>query len=197
MEIPLEKIKELRQRTGAGILECKTALLETNCDVEKAIELLRKKGIARAEKKLERPTAEGVVDAYIHPGEKLGVLLEVNCESDFVARNQEFRKFVHELAMQIAATDPMAISPEDLPKEVLERERRIYESQIADSKKPPAVIEKIISGKLAKFYEDVCLLEQPYIKNPEMKVKDFVKEHIAKFGENIKIRRFVRFKIGE
>lgn len=197
MDIPLEKIKELRQRTGAGILECKTALLETGCDIEKAIEFLRKKGVARAEKKLERLTAEGVIDAYIHPGEKLGVLLEVNCESDFVARNQEFRKFVHELAMQIAATDPISISPDDLPKEVIEREKRIYESQITDTKKPPTVIEKIISGKLAKFYEDVCLLEQPYIKNPDIKVKDFLKEHIAKFGENIKIRRFARFKIGE
>ncbi len=197
MDIPLEKIKELRQRTGAGILECKTALLEANCDVDKAIEILRKKGIARAEKKLERATAEGVIDAYIHPGEKLGVLLEVNCESDFVARNQEFRKFVHELAMQIAATDPISISPEDLPPEVIERERRIYESQMAETKKPPAVIEKIISGKLAKFYEDVCLLEQPYIKNPEIKVKDFLKEQIAKFGENIQIRRFVRFKVSE
>ncbi len=197
MDIPLEKIKELRQRTGAGILECKTALAETNCDVEQAIELLRKRGIARAEKKLERPTAEGAIDAYIHPGERLGVLIEVNCETDFVARNQEFRKFIHELAMQIAATDPMAISPEDLAPEIIEREKRIYESQLVDLKKPPAVIEKIINGKLEKFYEEVCLLEQPYIKNPEIKVKDYLKEQIGKFGENIKIRRFARFKIGE
>ncbi len=197
MEIPLEKIKELRQRTGAGILECKTALLESGCDIEKAIESLRKKGVAKAEKKLERLTAEGVVDAYIHPGEKLGVLIEVNCETDFVARNQEFRKFVHELAMQIAATDPIAISPEEVPPEVIERERRIYESQLADAKKPPAIVEKIVKGKLEKFYEDVCLLEQPYIKNPEIKVKDYLKQHIAKFGENIKIRRFARFKISE
>ncbi len=196
-DIPIEKIKELRQRTGSGILDCKQALIEANGDVEKAIEILRKKGIAKAEKKMERPTAEGVVDAYIHPGEKLGVLVEVTCETDFVARNQEFRRFVRDIAMQIAATDPLAISPEDLPPQIVERERKIYEEQLKNSGKPKEVIEKIIEGKLQKFYEEVCLLNQAFIKNPEKNVGVYLKEQIAKFGENIKIRRFARFKIGE
>ncbi|MEO0096757.1 MAG: translation elongation factor Ts [candidate division WOR-3 bacterium] len=196
-DIPIEKIKELRQRTGSGILDCKQALIEANGDIEKAIEILRKKGIAKAEKKLERPTAEGVVEAYIHPGEKLGVLVEVTCETDFVARNQEFRRFVRDIAMQIAATDPLAISPEDLPPQIVERERKIYEEQLKDSGKPKEVIEKIIEGKLQKFYEEVCLLNQSFIKNPEKIVGVYLKEQIAKFGENIKIRRFARFKIGE
>lgn len=196
-DISIEKIKELRQRTGSGILDCKQALIEANGDVEKAIEILRKKGIAKAEKKMERPTAEGVVDAYIHPGEKLGVLVEVTCETDFVARNQEFRRFVRDIAMQIAATDPLAISPEDLPPQIVERERKIYEEQLKNSGKPKEVIEKIIEGKLQKFYEEVCLLNQAFIKNPEKIVGVYLKEQIAKFGENIKIRRFARFKIGE
>lgn len=196
-EVPLEKIKELRQRTGSGILDCKQALIEANGDIEKAIEILRKKGIAKAEKKLERPTAEGVVEAYIHPGERLGVLVEVNCETDFVARNPEFRRFVRDIAMQIAATDPLAIVPEDLPPQIIERERKIYEEQLKDSGKPKEVIEKIIQGKLQKFYEEVCLLNQAFIKNPEKTVGVYLKEQIAKFGENIRIRRFARFKIGE
>ncbi|MEO0086462.1 MAG: translation elongation factor Ts [candidate division WOR-3 bacterium] len=196
-DIPIEKIKELRQRTGSGILDCKQALIEAEGDIEKAIEILRKKGIAKAEKKMERPTAEGVVEAYIHPGERLGVLVEVNCETDFVARNPEFRRFVRDIAMQIAATDPLAISPEDLPPQIVERERKIYEEQLKDSGKPKEVIEKIIQGKLQKFYEEVCLLNQSFIKNPEKTVEVYLKEQIAKFGENIKIRRFARFKIGE
>ncbi|MEO0088997.1 MAG: translation elongation factor Ts [candidate division WOR-3 bacterium] len=196
-DIPIEKIKELRQRTGSGILDCKQALIEANGDIEKAIEILRKKGIAKAEKKLERPTAEGVVEAYIHPGEKLGVLVEVTCETDFVARNPEFRRFVRDIAMQIAATDPLAISPEDLPPQIIERERKIYEEQLKDSGKPKEVIEKIIEGKLQKFYEEVCLLNQSFIKNPEKIVGIYLKEQIAKFGENIRIRRFARFKVGE
>lgn len=196
-EISIEKIKELRQRTGSGVLDCKLALEETNGDIEKAVEILRKRGIAKAEKKMERPTAEGIVDAYIHPGEKLGVLVEVTCETDFVARNQEFRRFVRDIAMQIAATDPLAISPEDLSLYIVERERKIYEEQLKDSGKSKEVIEKIIQGKLQKFYEEVCLLNQAFIKNPEKTVEVYLKEQIAKFGENIKIRRFARFKIGE
>lgn len=196
-DIPIEKIKELRQRTGSGILDCKQALIEADGDIEKAIEILRKKGIAKAEKKMERPTAEGVVEAYIHPGERLGVLVEVNCETDFVARNPEFRRFVRDIAMQIAATDPLAISPEDLPPQIVEREKKIYEEQLKDSGKPKEVIEKIIQGKLQKFYEEVCLLNQSFIKNPEKTVEVYLKEQIAKFGENIRIRRFARFKIGE
>ncbi len=197
MNISMELIKELRARTNSGILDCKQALEETQGDINKAIELLRKKGIAAAEKKLQRATVEGVIDAYIHPGERLGVLVEVNCETDFVGRNQDFRRFVHEIAMQIAATDPIAISREDLKPEIIEREKQIYESQLKDSGKPPHVIEKIVQGKLEKFYSDVCLLEQPFVKIPEKKVGDYLKEQIAKYGENIKIRRFVRFKLGE
>lgn len=197
MNIDLEKVKELRSRTGSAILDCKNALEETNGDIEKAIELLRKKGIAKAEKKLARPTIEGVIDAYIHPGERLGVLVEVLTETDFVARNPEFRQFVHDLAMQIAACDPLAISREDLPSEVIEREKRIYTGQAETSGKPASVIEKIVQGRLEKFYADACLLEQPFVKMPEKKVGDYLKEQIAKFGENIRIKRFVRFKLGE
>lgn len=197
MNISMDLIKELRARTNSGILDCKQALEETQGDINKAIELLRKKGIASAEKKLQRATVEGVIDAYIHPGERLGVIVEVNCETDFVARNQDFRRFVHEIAMQIAATDPIAISREDLKPEIIEREKKIYESQLKDSGKPPQVIEKIVQGKLEKFYSDVCLLEQPFVKIPEKKVGDYLKEQIAKYGENIKIKRFVRFKLGE
>ncbi|MEO0071835.1 MAG: translation elongation factor Ts [candidate division WOR-3 bacterium] len=197
MKVSTELISNLRSRTGAGVLDCKEALEACDGDIEKAIEYLRKKGIAQAAKKAERATAQGVIDAYIHPGERLGVLVEVNCETDFVARNQEFRRFVRDIAMQIAATDPQAISREDLPQEKIDRERRIYEEQLAGSNKPKEVIEKIIQGKLEKFFNDVCLLEQPFVKIPEKTVGDYLKEQIAKFGENIRIKRFVRFKIGE
>ena len=196
MNYTMDQVKEQRERTGAGVLNCKQALDETNGDIGKAIELLRKRGIAQAEKKLERKMAAGVVDAYIHPGERLGVLLEVDCETDFVARNQEFRQFVHDIAMQIAAYDPMAISREEIAPEVIAREKEIYASQLAESKKPPPVVEKIIAGKLEKFYSEVCLVEQPFVKNPDKRVGDYVKEQIAKFGENIKIARFSRFKLG-
>jgi elongation factor Ts len=197
MKISTELITQLRERTGSGIMDCKAALEETGGDVEKSIEVLRKKGIAAAAKKAERKTAEGVIDAYIHPGERLGVLVEVNCETDFVARNQEFRRFVHDIAMQIAATDPVAISREDLPEEKVENEKKIYEEQLAESGKPKPVIEKIIQGKIEKYFSDVCLLEQPFVKTPDKKVSDYLKEQIAKYGENIRIRRFNRFKLGE
>jgi elongation factor Ts len=197
MIIPIEKIQELRARTGTGVLACKEALTETGCDVEQAIELLRKRGIAQAEKKLFRPTVEGVVDAYIHPGERLGVLIEVNCETDFVARTPEFRRLAHDLAMQIAACDPLAVSREDLLPEVIERERKIYQTQAETSGRPPAVIEKIIDGKMQKFYRDVCLIEQPFVKSPEKTVGELLKEHISKFGENIRVKKFARFKLGE
>jgi elongation factor Ts len=197
MSAPLDKIKELRARTGSAILDCKNALDETNGDIEQAIELLRKRGIAKAEKKFERPTIEGVVDAYIHAGERLGVLVEVQSETDFVARNPEFRQFAHDIAIQIAACDPMSVSREDLAPEIIEREKRIYESQAGTSGKPAQVIEKIVQGKMEKFYADVCLLEQPFVKIPEKRVGDYLKEQIAKFGENIRIKHFVRFKLGE
>jgi len=192
----MEQLKELRERTGSGVLNCKAALEATSGDIEKAIEFLRKKGIAQAEKKAERKMAAGVVDAYIHPGERLGVLLEVDCETDFVARNQEFRQFVHDIAMQIAAYDPTAISREEVPAEIVAREKEIYQSQLADLKKPPQVLEKIIAGKLEKFYSEVCLIEQPFVKNPDKRVGDYVREQITKFGENIKVKRFARFKLG-
>lgn len=197
MKASLERIREVRERTGTGVLDCKLALEATDDDAEKAIEFLRQKGIAQAERKMERRTAEGVVDAYLHPGGRLGVLIEVNCETDFVARTPEFRQFVHDLAMQIAACDPIAISRESVPAEVIERERKIYETQAAATGRPPPVVEKIVTGKLEKFYADACLLEQPFVKSPEKTVGDYLKEQIAKFGENIRIRQFARFKLGE
>jgi elongation factor Ts len=194
---PVDRVADLRRRTGAGIMDCKTALTEAGGDIDKAIEVLRKRGIAKAAKKAERPTAAGVIDAYIHPGERLGVLLEVDVETDFVARNQEFRRFVRDIAMHIAAADPMAIDRGGVPADVVEREKRIYEEQVAQTGKPASIIEKITLGKLEKFYSDVCLLEQPFVRTPEKTVGDYLKETIAKFGENTVIRRFSRFKLGE
>lgn len=197
MKVNLDQLKELRARTGAGIVDCRNALRESEGDLEKAIEILRKKGIVKAAKKAGRITKEGIIDAYIHPGERIGVLLEVNCETDFVGRNQEFRRFVHDIALQIAATDPIAVSREDVLLDVIEREKEIYKDQIDTEKKPSNIVEKIIQGKLEKFYRDVCLLEQPFVKNPEITIGDYLKEHIGKFGENIVIRKFTRFQLGE
>ncbi len=193
----LNKVRELRARTGAGIVDCKNALTETKDDIEKAVDLLRKKGLALAAKKVGRVAKEGIIDAYIHPGDRLGVLVEVNCETDFVARTQEFKRFVRDIALQIAASEPIAVSREELPSEVIEREKEIYMSMVKDLKKPPEIVEKIVNGKLEKFYADVCLLEQPFVKIPEKTVADYIKEQIAKFGENIVIRRFIRFRLGE
>jgi elongation factor Ts len=191
------QVADLRRRTGAGMMDCKSALQDANGDMEKAIELLRTRGVAKAAKKAERPTAAGVVDAYIHPGERLGVLVEVDVETDFVARNQEFRRFVRDVAMHIAASDPLAIDRDGVPQDVLDREKRIYEEQVAQSGKPANIIEKIVQGKIEKFYADVCLLEQPFVKTPDKTVGDYLKETIAKFGENTVIKRFSRFKLGE
>ncbi len=193
----LEKVRELRARTGAGIVDCKNALTESEGDIEKAVDLLRKKGLALAAKKVGRITKEGIIDAYIHPGDRLGVLIEVNCETDFVARTQEFKRFVRDIALQIAASEPIAVSREELSSDVIEREKEIYRSMVKDLKKPPEIVEKIVDGKLEKFYADVCLLEQPYVKIPEKTVGEHIKEQIAKFGENIVVRRFVRFRLGE
>jgi len=197
MNQQVNEVKNLRQRTGAGVMDCKTALREAGGDIDKAIEILRKKGIAKAAKKAERTTSAGMVDAYIHPGERLGVLLEIDVETDFVAKNQEFRRFARDIALQIAASDPVAIERENIPVEMIDREKRIYEEQVAQTGKPANVIEKIVQGKLEKFYADVCLLEQPFVKNPELTVGDYLKEQIAKFGENIRVKRFARFKVGE
>jgi elongation factor Ts len=197
MNIDSKLVKELRDRTGAGIMDCKKALIEAQGDIEKAIEVLRKLGLAKAEKKLDREAKDGRVDAYIHHGAKLGVLIEVNCETDFVASTDEFKELVHNLALQVAATNPIAVKREDIPPEIIEREKRIYEEQARKEGKPEKVIEKIVQGRLEKFYQEVCLLEQPYIKDPNITVGELIKQYIAKLGENIVVKRFARFKIGE
>lgn len=197
MEISAKTVKELREKTGAGIMDCKNALKEADGDMDKAVEILRKKGIAKAEKRSTREVKDGLVHAYIHPGGKLGVLVEVNCETDFVAKNQEFQNFVHNLSMHVAASNPLAITRETMPQEILEREYRIYQEQAKESGKPQHIIEKIAAGKMEKFYAENVLLEQAYIRDPEKSVKDYLTEVIAKIGENISIRRYVRFQIGE
>jgi elongation factor Ts len=197
MNIDSKLVKELRDRTGAGIMDCKKALIEAQGDIEKAIEVLRKLGLAKAEKKLDREAKDGRVDAYIHHGAKLGVLIEVNCETDFVASTDEFKELVHNLALQVAATNPIAVKREDIPPEIIEREKRIYEEQARKEGKPEKVIEKIVQGRLEKFYQEVCLLEQPYIKDPNITIGELIKQYIAKLGENIVVKRFARFKIGE
>jgi len=197
MEISAEQLKELRDRTGISIMECKKALEESGGDIEKAIEILRKKGYARAKDKMDRETGEGLVYAYIHLDGKIGVLVEVNCETDFVARNEEFRELAKNIAMQIAAANPKYISAEDIPVEEIEKEKDIIREQLKDSKKPAEIIEKIVQGKLNKYYEEVCLLEQPFIRDDKIKVQQFIASHIAKFGENIRVRRFARFELGK
>lgn len=196
-EISAQLVKELRERTGAGFMDCKRALEECGGDIEEAILILRKKGLAKADKKAGRETADGLIGSYIHAGGKIGVLVEVNCETDFVARTQEFQDLVKEIAMQIAAMSPKYISPEDVPPEVLEREKEILREQVRSTGKPEQVLEKIVEGKLKKFYEENCLLEQPYIRDPNMTVRDLIKQAIAKLGENIRVRRFVRFQLNE
>ena len=197
MTVRVSLVKELRDRTGAGMMDCKNALLKTNGNVDTAIEHLRKQGIAKAERRVGKTTQEGQVEAYIHPGSKLGVLVEVNCETDFVARTEEFHKFVRDVAMQIAATDPIAISRDEVPEEIVEKERTIYRSQALSSGKPEKIVEKIVEGKIVKFYSEVCLKEQPFVKNPDVNVGNLLKELIAKVGENITIKRFIRFRLGE
>lgn len=193
----LELIKELRAKTGAGIVDCKKALAEANGNIEKAIEILREKGIAKAVKKAGRATNQGIVAAYIHPGAQLGVLVELDCETDFVARTDEFKNLANEIALQIAATDPDYIDREDVPEEVLEKEKEIYKKQLEEQKKPAHIIDKIIAGKIETFYKEHCLLDLPYIRDEKRTIRDLIKEHIAKFGENISVRRFSRFKVGE
>lgn len=197
MKVDLELIKELRARTGAGVLDCKNALIETEGDIEKAIEVLRKKGIARAAKKIGRQTNDGVIMAYIHPGNRIGVLVEVNCETDFVARTEDFQKFAREIAIQIAAMSPVAVSRDSVPEEVLEKEKEIYREQAMSMGKPEHIVEKIVQSKLENFLKEKVLLEQPYFRDNKKTIEEFVKENIAKFGENITIKRFVRFELGE
>jgi elongation factor Ts len=197
MEITADLVKELRARTGIGMMECKRALEEAGGIMEKAIEVLRKKGHARAQDKAERTTGEGLVGAYIHTNGKIGVLVEVNCETDFVARNSEFKELVKNIALHIAAANPRYLTPADVPADILDKEREIIREQFKDSKKPEAIVEKIVDGKLAKFYEEVCLLEQPYVRDDKMKVKDLLAQFIAKFKENTRVGRFVRYQIAK
>lgn len=194
--ITSDMVKTLREKTGAGMMECKKALTESEGDLEKAVNLLRERGLASAEKKAGRATSEGIIGSYIHMG-KIGSMVEVNCETDFVARTDDFKELVKDIAMQIAAANPLYLSREDVPQEVIESEKEIYRAQIKD--KPQHIVEKIIEGKLDRFYTETCLLDQIFIKDPEQKkrVKDLVSEHIAKLGENIVIRRFVRFQLGD
>ena len=197
MEITADKVKELRERTGIGMMECKSALRECGCDMDKAIEILRKKGHARAEAKAGRAAKEGLVGSYIHMNGRIGVLIEVNCESDFVARNCEFQELVKELGMQIAAAKPRYISSSDVPEDIVAKEKEIIKAQIGDMKKPPEIMEKIVQGKLGKFFEEVCLLDQPYIREDKIKVRDLIAQLVAKMGENIKVGRFARYEIGQ
>ncbi len=197
MDINTEMVKELRARTGAGVLDSKKALQETQGNMDRAIELLREKGLARAAKKAGREAKEGLVESYTHAGGRIGVMVEVNCETDFVARTADFKTLAHDIAMQIAATNPRYVQPEDLPTDVLESERNIYRAQLAEEKKPAHIIDKIVEGKLQKFYEDVCLMNQAFIKDPNLKVVDLITQAIAKLGENIQVRRFVRYELGD
>lgn len=196
MSISASLVKELRERTGAGMMDCKKALMESDGDIEKAIVLLREKGLSQAAKKSGRIAAEGIVESYIHGG-RIGVLIEVNSETDFVAKNDEFKEFVKNMAMQIAASNPKYISKEDVPQEELEREKEILKHQALNEGKPEHIAEKIVEGRLEKYYEQVCLLEQTYIRDTDIKVKDLLNQLIAKIGENIRIRRFARFEVGE
>jgi elongation factor Ts len=199
MASPAEMVKDLRERTGAGMMDCKAALDAAGGDLQGAVEYLRKKGLADAAKKAHRDARDGVVASYIHSGSKIGVLVEVNCETDFVARTPDFQQLVKDVAMQVAAANPTYVSREDVPGEVLEKEREIYREQMADQKKPPQVMDKIIEGKLEKFYAESCLLEQPFIKDSSGKsrVKDLVDQATAKLQEHVVVKRFARFQVGE
>jgi elongation factor Ts len=190
-------VKELRQRTGSGIMDCKKALEENEGNIEKAIEHLRKRGLAKAAKKTGRATTEGLVGSYVHAGGKIGVLVEVNCETDFVARTEEFQTLVKDTAMQIAASNPLYLDRNHVPAGVIEKEKDILRTQAVDSGKPEKVIDRILEGRLEKFFSEVCLIDQPFIKNPDQTIQDMLNEAISRIGENIAIRRFVRYQLGE
>jgi elongation factor Ts len=197
MNISATQVKELREKTGAPMMDCKQALTEAKGDMEQAVVVLRKKGVSVAAKKATRVTSEGSVASYIHAGGKIGVLVEINCESDFVARTEDFKELVHEIAMHIAASDPKFVRKEDVTPEAYEREKDIYRAQAIASGKPANIAEKMVEGKMAKFYEEVCLLEQPFIKDQTMSIAQLIAAKIGKLGENIAVRRFARFKVGE
>jgi len=195
--VTAREVKDLRDRTGAGMMDCKKALQEADGDIDKAVEVLRTRGLAAVDKRAGRQAAEGVIHSYIHTGGRVGVLLEVNCETDFVARTEEFRSFVHEMALQIAAAAPLYVGRDDVPEDVLAGERAVLRAQAESEGKPPHIVERIVEGRLGKFYERVCLLEQPWVRDPDRRVQELVKETAAKVGENVVVRRFTRYAVGE
>jgi elongation factor Ts len=194
--ITSQMVKELRDKTNAGMMDCKKALTETAGDLEKAVDLLRQKGLAVAAKRAGRETKEGVVESYIHAGGKLGVMVEVGCETDFVAKTDDFKAFAKNIAMHIAAVNPVAVNREEVPAEILQREKDIYVNQAIESGKPPQIAEKMVAGKIEKYLAEVCLMEQKYVKNPDLTVQDLLNELVAKMGENISVKKFARFQIG-
>ena len=196
MSITSQMVKELRDKTNAGMMDCKKALTETGGDMEKAVDLLRQKGLAVAQKRADRATSEGVIATYIHAGGKIGVMVEVGCETDFVAKNDDFTEFARNVAMHIAATNPVALKREDVSEELLEREKNIYKQQALDSGKPENIVDKIVTGKMDRFYSESCLMEQKYVKDPDLSIQDLLNELIAKLGENISVKRFSRFQVG-
>lgn len=195
--ISADLVKQLREKTGAGIMDCKNALTENTGDMDKAVEYLRKKGLATAAKRAGRALSEGTIQSYIHMGGKLGVMVEVGCETDFVAKNEDFQDFARNIAMHIAATNPLGIRPEEIPQEIIDKEMEIYMAQAKETGKPENILEKIAQGKLQKFIKENCLMDQPYVRNPDMTVADLLNELIAKIGENITVKRFTRFQVGE
>lgn len=190
-------VKQLREQTGAGIMDCKEALSECSGDISKAVDFLRKKGLATAAKRAGRATTEGIVESYIHMDSKLGVLVEINCETDFVAKNDDFKEFVKNIAMHITATNPVSIRQEDVPEETIDKEKEIYRGQVLEMGKPEKIVDKIVEGKLKKYFKDNCLMNQAYVRDPNVTIEDLLNETVAKVGENIIIKRFARFKIGE
>ena len=197
MKITSQMVKELRDKTNAGMMDCKKALGETEGDMEKAVDLLRQKGLSVAAKRAGRATSEGVVECYIHAGNKLGVMVEVGCETDFVAKTDDFQAFAKDIAMHVAAVAPVAVTREEIPQEMVDREKEIYVKQAQDSGKPDNIIEKIVSGRLEKYLSEICLMDQKFVKNPDLSIQDLLNELVAKMGENISIKRFARFQIGE
>lgn len=197
MKIKVELVKELREKSSAGMMDCKKALVESNGDIKKAEEILKEKGLAKASKKASRATKEGIIDSYIHTGSTIGVMVEVNCETDFVARSEMFKNFVHDIALHITAAAPLYVSKEYVPQEVLDKEKELYRKQALNEGKPEKIIDKIAEGKLKKYYEENCLLEQLFVKDNDVKIGDLLKQHIAKMGENIVIKRFERYILGE
>lgn len=197
MGISAKDVKALRERTGAGMMECKKALEEADGNIDRAVDILRERGLAAAAKKAGRATSEGLIESYIHAGGRIGVLLEINCETDFVANTEDFRGLAHDVAMHVAAARPLYVRREDVPASVIDHEREVLRAQAKNEGKPDAIVEKMVEGRVDKYYKEVCLLEQPYVKNPDQTIDQLIKEHIARLGEQIQVRRFVRFERGE